>query len=121
MAHFLYIKTLVFVRPSFSLCLFTDHGYSGSMSVSRNGNVIVVSNLKDGFDIYHLDNSSLDGPVMQPSDGSRVPVTFIHNGYAFLGGSICEQAHIWDTKDRTLLTTLHHDGIQIFTNEVTCV
>ncbi|KAI6138744.1 WD40-repeat-containing domain protein, partial [Pisolithus tinctorius] len=92
MAHFLYIKTLV-----------------GSMSISRNGNVIVVSNLNDGFDIYHLDDSTLDGPVMQPCNGLRVPVTFIHNGYAFLGGSTSEQAHIWDTKDRTLLNTLQHD------------
>ncbi|KIO05125.1 hypothetical protein M404DRAFT_141860 [Pisolithus tinctorius Marx 270] len=94
MAHFLYIKTLV-----------------GSMSISRNGNVIVVSNLNDGFDIYHLDDSTLDGPIMQPCNGLRVPVTFIHNGYAFLGRSTSEQAHIWDTKDRTLLNTLQHDGI----------
>jgi len=87
---------------------------SGSMSISRNGDVIVVSNLNNGFDIYHLDDSTLDGPVMQPCNGSRVPVTFIHNGFAFLGGSTSEQAHIWDTKDRTLLNTLQHDGIVLY-------
>ncbi|KAI6150235.1 WD40-repeat-containing domain protein [Pisolithus thermaeus] len=94
MAHFIYVKTLV---------------GSGSMSVSRDGNVLVVSNVTTGFDIYHLNNSSLDGSVLQLSNGMLVPVAFIHGGQAVLGGSPCGKVQIWDSTDRSLLGTLMHD------------
>ncbi|KAI6045921.1 hypothetical protein EDC04DRAFT_2888509 [Pisolithus marmoratus] len=92
MAHFVYIKTLV-----------------GSMSVSRDGNVLVVSNITSGFDIYHLNDSSLDGSMLQPSNGMLVPVAFIHGGQAILGSSTCRKVQIWDSMDRSLLGTLMHD------------
>ncbi|KIK19047.1 hypothetical protein PISMIDRAFT_108420 [Pisolithus microcarpus 441] len=93
MAHFGYVKTLV-----------------GSMSVSHDGSMLVVSNLTSGFDIYHLNDSSLDGSVLQPSNGMLVPVAFIHGGQAILGGSTCGRVQIWDSTDRSLLGTLMHDG-----------
>ncbi|KAI6167511.1 WD40-repeat-containing domain protein [Pisolithus thermaeus] len=92
MVHFVYVKTLV-----------------GSMSVSHNGNMLVVSNVTSGFDIYHLNDSSLDGSVLQPSNGMLVPVAFIHEGQAMLGGSTCGKVQIWDSTDRSLLGTLIHD------------
>ncbi|KAF9231760.1 WD40-repeat-containing domain protein [Melanogaster broomeanus] len=52
MVHFFYVKTAV-----------------ASMSISPDGNVLVVSNLNTGFDIYHLDNSSLDGSAHHQDDG----------------------------------------------------
>ncbi|KAI5990920.1 WD40-repeat-containing domain protein [Pisolithus albus] len=93
MVHFVYVKTLV-----------------GSMSVSHDGNMLVVSNVTSGFDIYHLNDSSLDGSVLQPSNGMLVPVTFIHEGQAILGGSMCGKVQIWDSTDRSLLGTLIHDA-----------
>ncbi|KAI6153184.1 WD40-repeat-containing domain protein [Pisolithus tinctorius] len=93
MVHFVYIKTLI-----------------GSMSVSRDGNMLVVSNVTSGFDIYHLNDSSLDGSMLQPCDGLLVPVTFIHAGQAILGGSTCGKVQIWDSVDRSMLGTLAHDG-----------
>ncbi|KAI6011549.1 WD40-repeat-containing domain protein [Pisolithus microcarpus] len=92
MAHFVYVKTLV-----------------GSMSISHDGSMLVVSNLTSGFDIYHLNNSSLDGSMLQPSNGMLVPVAFIHRGQAILGGSTCGRVQIWDSTDRSLLGTLMHD------------
>ncbi|KAI5986484.1 hypothetical protein EDD15DRAFT_2191402 [Pisolithus albus] len=80
------------------------------MSVSHDGNMLVVSNVTSGFDIYHLNDSSLDGSVLQPSNGMLVPVTFIHEGQAILGGSMCGKVQIWDSTDRSLLGTLIHDG-----------
>ncbi|KAI5981788.1 hypothetical protein EDD15DRAFT_2203663 [Pisolithus albus] len=79
------------------------------MSVSRDGNVLVVSNVTSGFDIYHLNDSSLDGSMLQPSNGMLVPVAFIHGGQAILGGSTCGKVQIWDSTDRSLLGTLVHD------------
>ncbi|KAI6000464.1 WD40-repeat-containing domain protein [Pisolithus albus] len=93
MAHFVYVKTLV-----------------GSMSISHDGTMLVVSNLTSGFDIYHLNDSSLDGSLLQPSNGMLVPVAFIHGGQAILGGSTCGRVQIWDSMNRSLLGTLMHDG-----------
>ncbi|KAI6096383.1 WD40-repeat-containing domain protein [Pisolithus sp. B1] len=92
MAHFVYVKTLV-----------------GSMSMSHDRNVLVVSNVTSGFDIYHLNDSSLDGSMLQLSNGMLVPVAFIHGGQAILGGSTCGKVQIWDSTDRSLLGTLMHD------------
>jgi COMPASS component SWD3 len=80
------------------------------MSVSPDGNALVVSNLDTGFDIYHLDNSNLDGSVMHPGNGRLVPVAFIHNGNAVLGGSPTGRVQLWDPCSKKTLQALHHSG-----------
>ena len=109
-AHFFYVKTLVSVF-TFSLCtwliiLF----YRGSMGVSPDRKVLVVSNLNTGFDFYHLDNSQQDSLVSHPCSGPQVPVEFIHRGNAVLGGSTTGEPHIWDCVTRTQLQVLDHAG-----------
>ncbi|KIK27029.1 hypothetical protein PISMIDRAFT_93730 [Pisolithus microcarpus 441] len=92
-AHFFYLKTLV-----------------GAMHISPDGNTLVVSNLDSGFDVYHLNNCTLDGSILHPCHGRKIPVVFIHGGFAVLSGSSLGQVSIWDTNSRTLLQVLKHEG-----------
>ena len=80
------------------------------MHVSPDGNTLVVSNLDSGFDVYHLDNSTSDGSILHPCHGRKVPITFIHGGFALLGGSSFGQVSIWDARSRKLLQVLKHEG-----------
>jgi hypothetical protein len=109
-AHFFYVKTLVSVFTSSLHTWLTILFYRGSMGVSPDGKVLVVSNLNTGFDFYHLDNSRQDGSVSHPCTGLRVPVEFIHRGNAVLGGRTTGEVHIWDCVSRTRLQVLGHAG-----------
>ena len=80
------------------------------MHVSPDGNTLVVSNLDSGFDVYHLDNSTSDGSILHSCHGRKVPVAFIHGGFAVLSGSLFGQVSIWDASSRTLLQVLKHEG-----------
>ncbi|KAI5988766.1 WD40-repeat-containing domain protein [Pisolithus albus] len=93
-AHFFYLKTLV-----------------GGMHISPDGNTLVVSNLDSGFDVYHLNNCTLDGSILHPCHGRKIPVVFIHGGFAVLSGSSLGQVSIWDTSSRTLLQVLKHEAM----------
>jgi COMPASS component SWD3 len=80
------------------------------MSMSPNGNILVVSNLDTGFDIYHLDNSNLDGSVIHPGNGRLIPVTFVYDGHSILSGSQSGQVQLWDPLLRKNLQILQHEG-----------
>ncbi|KAI5989697.1 WD40-repeat-containing domain protein [Pisolithus albus] len=92
-AHFFHLKTLI-----------------GAMHISPDGNTLVVSNLDSGFDVYHLNNCTLDGSILHPCHGRKIPVAFIHGGFAILSGSSLGQVSIWDASSRTLLQVLKHEG-----------
>ncbi|KAI6121627.1 WD40-repeat-containing domain protein [Pisolithus sp. B1] len=92
-AHFFHLKMLV-----------------GAMHISPDGNTLVVSNLDSGFDVYHLNNCTLDGSILHPCHGHKIPVAFIHGGFAILSGSSLGQVSIWDASSRTLLQVLKHEG-----------
>ena len=109
-AHFFYIKTLVSVLMHSLLTWLTILFCRGSMGMSPDGKVLVVSNLNTGFDFYHLDDSQQDGSVSHPCTGLRVPVEFIHCGNAVLGGSSLGEVHIWNCVTRTQLQVLDHAG-----------
>ncbi|KIK14282.1 hypothetical protein PISMIDRAFT_117314 [Pisolithus microcarpus 441] len=91
--HFFHLKTLV-----------------GAMHISPDGNTLVVSNLDSGFDVYRLNNCTLDGSILHPCHGRKIPVAFIHGGFAILSGSSLGQVSIWDASSRTLLQVLKHEG-----------
>lgn len=93
-AHFFYLKTLV-----------------GAMHISPDGNTLVVSNLDSGFDVYHLNNCTLDGSILHPCHGRKIPVAFIHGGFAVLSGSPIGQVSIWDASSRVLLQVLKHEAM----------
>ncbi|KAI6122950.1 WD40-repeat-containing domain protein [Pisolithus thermaeus] len=92
-AHFFHLKMLV-----------------GAMHISPDGNTLVVSNLNSGFDIYCLNNCTLDRSILHPCHGCKIPVAFIHGGFAILSGSSLGQVSIWDVSSRTLLQVLKHEG-----------
>ncbi|KIK17389.1 hypothetical protein PISMIDRAFT_111555 [Pisolithus microcarpus 441] len=92
-AHFFYLKMLV-----------------GAMHISPDGNTLVVSNLNSGFDVYHLNNCTLDGSILHPCHGCKIPVALIHGGFAVLSGSPIGQVSIWDASSRTLLQVPKHEG-----------
>ncbi|KAI5991023.1 quinon protein alcohol dehydrogenase-like superfamily [Pisolithus marmoratus] len=94
-AHFFYLKTLVLVQ-----CIFPP-----------DGNTLVVSNLDSGFDVYHLNNCTLDGSILHPCHGRKIPVAFIHGGFAVLSGSPIGQVSIWDASSRVLLQVLKHEAM----------
>ncbi|KAI6013153.1 hypothetical protein BKA83DRAFT_4010836, partial [Pisolithus microcarpus] len=92
-AHFFYLKMLV-----------------GAMHISPDGNTLVVSNLNSGFDVYHLNNCTLDGSILHPCHGCKIPVALIHGGFAVLSGSPIGQVSIWDASSRTLLQVPKHEA-----------
>lgn len=65
--------------PSFDLCnLPMILPGRGSMGVSPDRKVVMVSNLHTGFDFYHLNDNWQDGSVSHHWTGVRVPVEFIN-------------------------------------------
>ncbi|KAH7904588.1 WD40-repeat-containing domain protein [Hygrophoropsis aurantiaca] len=79
----------------------------GSTSLSPDHRFLAVSNQSTGFDVYDLRSNS---PVLTLSHdiGSQrsVPVCFVHNGHALLGGSSIGKICIWDVKSGDLLEDL---------------
>ncbi|KAG1882173.1 WD40-repeat-containing domain protein [Suillus subluteus] len=92
--HFMSIKTL-----------------SGHTSLSPDYKYLAVSNLRTGFDLYQLETGEPWGCLRQAINTSlRVPVKYIHSGFAVMGGSTSGQLNIWDFSTRKILQTLtHHD------------
>ncbi|KAI6016540.1 WD40-repeat-containing domain protein [Pisolithus marmoratus] len=93
-AHFFYLKTLV-----------------SAMHISPDGNTLVVSNLDSSCDVYHLNNCTLDGSILHPCHGRKIPVAFIHGGFTVLSGSPIGQVSIWDASSRVLLQVLKHEAM----------
>ncbi|KAI6037884.1 WD40-repeat-containing domain protein [Pisolithus marmoratus] len=92
--HFFYLKMLV-----------------SAMHISPDRNTLVVSNLDSGFDVYHLNNCTLDGSILHPCHGHKIPVAFIHGGFAVLSGSPIGQVSISDASSRVLLQVLKHEAM----------
>ncbi|RDX40375.1 hypothetical protein OH76DRAFT_1299375, partial [Lentinus brumalis] len=84
---------------------------SGRLAVSPNEELLAVSNLFDGFDVYrikdqtHLFTISADTAVNIP-----LPVMFIHAGSALLTGSSSGQARICSAEDGSTIQTLASSG-----------
>jgi WD40 repeat protein len=83
----------------------------GHTSLSPDYKYLAVSNLRTGFDLYRLETGEPLGCLRQViSAGLRVPVKYIHSGFAVMGGSTSGQLNIWDFSTRKVLQTLGHDG-----------
>ncbi len=72
---------------------------SASASLSPNGTHIAVSNVVRGFDVYKVQSEEpLASFDLQDRSalGAPVPVLFIHEGHALVGGSITGKVDLWD-------------------------
>ncbi|KAH7905143.1 WD40-repeat-containing domain protein [Hygrophoropsis aurantiaca] len=82
----------------------------GGTSLSPNCKFLAVSNLCTGFDVYDLD---VNAPVMNLKHDVNlrftVPVLFMHEGHAILGGSTCGKVRVWDATKGRHLHMLHHE------------
>jgi COMPASS component SWD3 len=86
----------------------------GHTSLSPDYKYLAVSNLRTGFDLYHLETGEPQGCLQQAiSTSLRVPVKYIHSGFAIMGGSTSGQLNIWDFSTHKILQTLMHDGIHL--------
>lgn len=76
--------------------------HSASASLSPNGSNIAVSNVVRGFDVYKVQSEepliSFDLPNDDSASFARspVPVLFIHEGHALVGGSMNGKVDLWD-------------------------
>ena len=85
---------------------------SCNTSLSPDHQLLAISNMSTGFDIYDLDS---DEPVMSMTHAIRKqigpPVLFVHGGQALLGGSSTGRVDLWDVDSGRRLHSLVHSGI----------
>ena len=87
--------------------------YSAHASLSDDGELIAVSNLVSGFDIYSMESETTlysFGHSVETRALRNTPVLFIHGGFALVGGSSQGNVHIWDIRSGRKLHSLLHDS-----------
>ncbi|THH19758.1 hypothetical protein EUX98_g8710 [Antrodiella citrinella] len=95
----------------------TVSGLIASASISPSKDRIVLSNIRNGFDIYNLNTRS---PVHilrhQVASLSPVPAIFLHDGYAVLGGTTAGQCYLWDATNGHVMHSLQlpSNDIEVF-------
>lgn len=83
-----------------------------SSSVTPDGSRCVVSNVTTGFDVYDMETAACTGGCKNEAGQLRaVPVLFVHEGHAILGGSTLAQVNLWHTRSRSIFQTLELDGV----------
>lgn len=72
--------------------------YSGDASMSPDGTKLIVSNMRSGFDIYDAETGQSLAAFnhIRVRQMRAVPVRFIHDGHAILGGSTVGVVNVWD-------------------------
>ena len=84
---------------------------SGRTAFSEKQNIIVASNLYDGFDCYSTTTRSLVHTFRtRITQNVPLPVQFIHGGSALLFGSACGDVSIWDEVSHNWEDSLRHAG-----------
>ncbi|KAA1478727.1 WD40 repeat-like protein [Dentipellis sp. KUC8613] len=78
----------------------------GSTSLSPSGRYLAVSNIRSGFDVYDLQtNSPVRSYRHTTGKDLPVPVLFVHEGFAIMGGSGSGEVDVWDAS--SLISTRH--------------
>lgn len=80
----------------------THPSHRGSASVSPDGSLLAISNVKDGFDLFNIDQNKVSHMFYhaESNPGFPLPVLFIHGGSAVVGGSGCGTVHIRETSSK---------------------
>jgi WD40 repeat protein len=89
-------------------------GYS---SISRDQRFLLVSNLRDGMDLYKIGQPGKVVSFRQaavPEKNYPMNTHFLHNDRAVVCGSPTGKVGIWDTLTGGYLQTLYHDGTWLF-------
>lgn len=83
----------------------TNPFHRGSASLSPNGSLLAISNVKDGFDLYDIAENKVSHMFdhAESNPGYPFPVLFIHGGNAVIGGSGCGKVHIRETSSKYAL------------------
>lgn len=93
---------MILLSISFSL-KHIDHD-SADASLTDDGQLLVVSNMRSGFEVFSIKGSVEAEPefdVLQDvSAGRPIPVRFIHGGQAFLSGTSHGQVNLWAIDSR---------------------
>ncbi|KAH9920393.1 uncharacterized protein B0H18DRAFT_861788, partial [Fomitopsis serialis] len=81
----------------------------GRSSLSQDKEVLVVSNLHDGFDLYRLrDQRHLRTFKAKASINIPLPALFIHDGKAVLTGSDTGRVSVYDCGTTLVMQVLAH-------------
>ncbi|KAI0748833.1 hypothetical protein C8Q74DRAFT_1212393, partial [Fomes fomentarius] len=85
---------------------------SGRTAVSPDEELIAVSNLYDGFDLYRLEYQSHIRTIKVNMDiNVPLPVVFLNGGAEVLVGSSCGDVRIHQTKTGNITQELEHNGM----------
>ena len=84
---------------------------SADASISRDAKHIAISNVISGFDVYSID-SGQDVCSFGHTVGEhrKIPVLFIHDGRALVGGNVQGDVHLWDVQSGRKLHSLLHQS-----------
>ncbi len=85
---------------------------SGRIALSPNEDLLAVSNLCDGFDLYQLsDQAHLRTFQVNTQINVPLPSLFIEDASALVMGSSCGEVQIMDVSAGLVLQELDHSGI----------
>ena len=85
--------------------------FSGRSAISPDEQLVAVSNLHDGFDLYRTsDQTHIRTFFADTSINVSLPILFIDNGSALLMGSSCGKVKICDASTGVELQELSHGG-----------
>lgn len=83
--------------------------YSADASLSDDGTLLAVSNVVAGFDVYSAETGEIVCSLGHTVEELRkVPVLFIHDAAALLGGNPRGDVHLWDMHSGQKLYSLLH-------------
>ncbi|KAI0655862.1 WD40-repeat-containing domain protein [Cubamyces menziesii] len=108
-------RTNVGVSDALTASLTDTQSISADASISRDAKHIAISNVISGFDVYSID-SGQDVCSFGHTVGEhrKIPVLFIHDGRALVGGNVQGDVHLWDVQSgRKLHSLLHQNDDQI--------
>ena len=82
--------------------------------MSSDGEILVASNLYDGFDCYTVKTQSLAHTFRtRIAQNIPLPVQFIHDDKALIFGSSCGDVTIWELDSHNWLDSLRHSGMYL--------
>ncbi|KAH9854810.1 WD40-repeat-containing domain protein [Lenzites betulinus] len=90
-------------------------GQIADASISSDAKLIAISNVTSGFDVYSVQSGqaicSLGHTI---GEHRKIPVLFVHDGFALVGGNMQGNVHLWDVQSgRKLHSLLHHKDDQV--------
>ncbi|KAI0646434.1 WD40-repeat-containing domain protein [Trametes meyenii] len=84
-------------------------GQIADASISHAADLIAISNVITGFDVYALESGAAICSFGHTVDEYRkVPVLFVHRSHALIGGNLRGNVHLWDMESGLKIHSLVH-------------